>query len=158
LIEQVNLSRAFFIAEHLVIVNLRVECPKILTRLPLPRVFQMVASPQRWTSPRVLKVRETLSTSRPLRPLQLPSPRVMMLRMIPQGQSLLSTLKCPCGALGPMDSEPVDHNQMKAHPCLDQENNRDHIRTLQSLMGQSRLHSGQISHQSVCNSVREHRS
>jgi hypothetical protein len=58
LIEQVTLSRAFFITEHLVIVNLPAECPRILTRLPLPRVFQKVVSPQRWTSSQVFKLRK----------------------------------------------------------------------------------------------------
>jgi hypothetical protein len=38
--------------------SLYVDCPKTSTQTPLRNVLRLVVCPQKWTSPRVLKLRE----------------------------------------------------------------------------------------------------
>jgi hypothetical protein len=100
-----------------------VECPKISTRPHMHRKPRSRASPQGWTSPRVLRLEnhpqalKTLTTLLVQKVFRLPhlTPAWAMTLLINSpGQNLLSILKYPHRVLSLLDSELlVDVNPVK---------------------------------------------
>jgi hypothetical protein len=132
-------------------VNLCAEFPKISTQTLLRRVLQPTVSPQRWTSPRVLKLRKLQQNPRSpqaqrmheaplvsvvLHLLQPVPPRAKTLWALPQAQKQPSPLKHLPQAPSPMDSGlSMGISMVRTHLCLSLKNHRNSIHGLQSPCG-----------------------
>jgi hypothetical protein len=126
--------------------SLCVECPKTSTQTPLQRVLWPTVSPQRWTSPRVLKLRELRLIPRSpqaqkvcvaplvlavLQLLQPVPPQAKTLQAPPQGRSQSSPPEHLPQAPNPMDSGLlVGLSMVRACLCHSLRNLRNNIHGL----------------------------
>jgi hypothetical protein len=124
-------------------------------------------SPERWTSPRVLKLRKLCQNLRSpqaqkmckalllpvvLRPLPPVPPQATTLRVLLQAQSQLSPPKHLHQALGPMDSGlPLGTKLATAHLCLGLKSHRNSTHGRRVSVGQPKIYPGRIPRRAVHN-------